>query len=101
MSIQKIKKPPALVAVRFMVLPYCRFQNRAKNKKGPCGFIRKSLFGGIARFYQPGLLASPLYHNSIPQFRSDFKFYLQEKYPQPKPEVFFQRKDMMENQENV
>ena len=26
---------------------------------------------------------------------------MQEKYPQPKPEVFSQRKDMMENQVNV
>ena len=79
-----------------MVLPYCRFLIREKkNKKDPCGFIRKSLWSNCT-FLPAGIVSNSI----IPRFHSYFKFYLQEKYPQPKPEVF-SRKDVMENQVNV
>ena len=79
---------PAFVAVRFMVLTYFYFLIRKKNKKRPLRFYPQEPLEELHVSIQPGLLAIDI----IPHFHSYFKFYLQEKYPQPKPEVFSRKR---------
>ena len=89
-KIKKIKKSHCFGCSPIYGTPLLLFFNPQKNKKRPLRFYPQEPLEELHVSIQPGLLAIDI----IPHFHSYFKPYLQEKDPQPKPEVFSQRKDV-------